>query len=628
MFISSGGGSGGGGGATTMDQLTDAIIASVAAGDELQYDAPSSAFRNRPAFMFSPKSRGAVGDARRYYGLSVTSGSAVVTAGSPVFPTPGSPEATFLVNKTVSIDYAGAADATLTTTIVSVDSTTQVTLAANAGQNKYGKCVMRYHGTNDTTALQNTFDQAAAVPNGMGGVLVDALYSTSGNLNIPDDLWLEGTGRWRTGFMLRPSAGAVHVLRTHDFDTWTGQTGTVNANRVAKNFSIHRLYIDGNGRNNATARFGLAIYGADYDIKDIMIFGAKGVGLWVECNMSSNIPAGSGTGQGDPPYLYGTGPGGIHCYIERVMVMHCAEGNTTTTVGYGLGAQIALLGPHDSYLAGFDVYGSSNHCAYGVLIGHRGAGGGVDGYGGSQVTDGHIWGNHLVGIRVASGGTMLSNIQSEGGDVQMQVAGAKIKATDLRLYGVTGTRSDEGLELASGSDFHGEAIKIEDCDTCAVRFGTATKYRLYGKASTDNPTPPALYVGTPDPNSDIDLDGTNGYNRSLRRRNGHTVAAVDIGTLTGWGTGATVAVRSGSNVYRGEATFTAGTTPAASPTAILTFPFSFGAAPFVLVNRSGTIAGGTSGFTADNITASQVRIQYAGTPSAGASYSVQWMIQE
>ena len=66
----------------------------------------------------------------------------------------------------------------------------------------------------------------------------------------------------------------------------------------------------------------------------------------------------------------------------------------------------------------------------------------------------------------------------------------------------------------------------------------------------------------------------------------------------------------------------------ANPTVVLTFPKAFTSTPFVLAGRSGPSTGGPSGWTVDNVSTTQARFTYAGTPTATASYSFSWMIME
>lgn len=623
---------GGGGGITAIAQASDVGLTSPQPGDALEFDNASSTFKNRPVFWLTPRSRGAVADSRRFFGLNTTLGSAVVTAGAPVFPNPAGTaaeiaEAAFLVGKTISIDYAGAVDATVTAQIVSVDSTTQITLNANAGQTKYGKCTGRIHGTDAKAAIQACIDQAAAIPSGLGGVLIEGVYSYAGDLSIRDNTWMEGTGRWRSGLMLKPSAGAVHMVKTENFTAQTLQSGTTNGNRGTHNFALHRMFFDGNQRNNATAKFGLALYGFDFDLKDLVICYVKGVGLWSEVNMSSNIPAGSGTGSSDAPNLYGTGPGGIHTYLDRVLVFGCADSNTNTTIGANLGAQVALFGPHDSYWRGLDVYGSGNACAYGILFGHSGAGGGVDGVGGSQGSAFHVWGNHVVGLRVASGGTMLDNIQSEGGTTQIQIAGDSIKLNHVRAYGVTGSALG-GLEFVSGDDIQVTGLKVENCDTFAIKFSGGSPTLLTGSASSTNATPPPLLVGTVPTTLEAVFMGTEGYDRSFIKRGGHTILNTDCAT-SGFGTTASVTVRAGSNVYRGEiAVLSGGTGQAASPTVTLTFPKPFTGTPFVVCTRQNLPSGNVNSFMVSALSNTAVSFMYTGTPGGGTTYTVSYWISE
>lgn len=605
----------GGGGATALDGLTDAAISSASTAQQFRY--ANSAWRNATPqrfnlwdYILDQLDGAAYITSHRLFGCSITSGAAVLTSQTDQFT-----EA--MEGRTILVDQAGAAGGTLTTTISTYTNARSVTLAANASTTVSLKGTVRIAGTNISTALDACLAAAGAAGGGMVEIPPGA-FVVSGNHEIPDDVWIEGAGHTRTILMLATGAAAnTDVLRTKNFTSLSyihDNGNTSPGNRGCHGFGISRLMIDGDFRNNASARGGLALYGFDYYLKDLLVAGCKSWGILSECNMTS----------GNTPHQLGTGPGGIHTYWDRVMVQNCADS----------GRQVNFLGPHDSYIQGLDVYKDGSYSSDGLYIGHSGAATGVDGGGGSQFSDIHVWGNHTTGVNVASGGTLIDNLQSEGGDLQLRIAGAKIKVNHARLYGVTGTAADEGLEMASGSDNILTNLKIEDCDVAALRFTSgSTNCLIQGTASSDNGTPPPLVVGTRPVSTEVELLGVAGYDRSYRARAGHAVVAGDFGTFSStWGSSGapSIAVATGGNVYRGNATITAGgaTGIGANPTVVFTFPKAFTAAPVVLVGRSGTGAGGTSNFTVENISTTSCRIIYGGTPTATATYSFSWIIQE
>jgi hypothetical protein len=107
---------------------------------------------------------------------------------------------------------------------------------------------------------------------------------------------------------------------------------------------------------------------------------------------------------------------------------------------------------------------------------------------------------------------------------------------------------------------------------------------------------------------------------------GTATANSDYG-LSGWGSGASVAVLSGSRDSQGTVTVTCGTSPSSNPT--LTFTFVDGAwnsAPSaVAVQNGGT--GLVAWIAAYDITTTYVRFQYIGTPQAGFTYRITYMLR-
>lgn len=106
------------------------------------------------SWQFTPEAYGAKGDGKSLADVAVTSGSAVVTSASANF-TSGD------VGKHIMINGAiGAANIALMTTISSVQSTTQVTLAATASVT--ATALNAVYGTDDTSAIQAASDAACA----------------------------------------------------------------------------------------------------------------------------------------------------------------------------------------------------------------------------------------------------------------------------------------------------------------------------------------------------------------------------------------------------------------------------------------------------------------------------------
>jgi hypothetical protein len=133
--------------AATMNVGTTA--GTVAAGDDARFSAASP-------WVFDVTSYGAVGDVQTATDGAMTSGSAVLTCASGPFTAASQP-----VGKYVIVKGAAANGVTsLVTTIISRQSNTQVTLAANAATTASGALVV--WGTDNTDAIQDAVDAAEA----------------------------------------------------------------------------------------------------------------------------------------------------------------------------------------------------------------------------------------------------------------------------------------------------------------------------------------------------------------------------------------------------------------------------------------------------------------------------------
>lgn len=145
------------------------------------YDRQLLANQRRPmsvAGLTTPETYGAVGDGVLKSDGAMSTGSAILTSATSVF-TQGD------VGKDIGVNGAGAAGVPLITTILSVQSATQVTLAsANAsGGNVTG--TIFYYGTDDTISLQAAID---AIADSGGGTLLfgEKIYCITAELVLPD----------------------------------------------------------------------------------------------------------------------------------------------------------------------------------------------------------------------------------------------------------------------------------------------------------------------------------------------------------------------------------------------------------------------------------------------------------
>lgn len=95
---------------------------------------------------------------------------------------------------------------------------------------------------------------------------------------------------------------------------------------------------------------------------------------------------------------------------------------------------------------------------------------------------------------------------------------------------------------------------------------------------------------------------------------------------TGWGSGASLSVRSNSKDQRGSVTVTVGTGPSANPTLVLTYPDgTWGTDPFSIVSRNGGTGTGITGWTWSE-SATALTITAIGTPVAGETYTLRWAL--
>ncbi|VVB52847.1 Uncharacterised protein [uncultured archaeon] len=111
--------------------------------------------------------------------------------------------------------------------------------------------------------------------------------------------------------------------------------------------------------------------------------------------------------------------------------------------------------------------------------------------------------------------------------------------------------------------------------------------------------------------------------RRILATKGTSLVAGDF-VLSGWGTGASVAVTSGSTDTRGQITVTVGTAPAPNPTTTLTFKNgAFAVAPFAIAKQQG----GTQPLTTieESTTTTTLVITFVGTPIVADTVIITWI---
>lgn len=153
----------------------------------------------------SVKMFGAVSDGKILTDGAMTASSAVLNSPSAPFTSTNAQ-----AGMIIAVVGAGAAGATLLTTIASYTDSSHITLAASASSNVSGAQVM--FGTNNYTAFSNALTAAT------GYLLVPAgVYCLSDGITIPTGVRLEGKGRKVTTICyLKASGDAVTISNGND----------------------------------------------------------------------------------------------------------------------------------------------------------------------------------------------------------------------------------------------------------------------------------------------------------------------------------------------------------------------------------------------------------------------------
>lgn len=345
-------------------------------------------------------------------------------------------------------------------------------------------------GTDITTYFQAALDAAALQADYYGGCILDVPAGTwlvAGNLSIPDNVWLRGSGRNATTILLKNGVVAANtdVFRTQGFTTWTGQTAATNANRGSYGFRVSDMTINGNFRNNETnGRYGLAIFGFDYELHNLEIVSCRDSGWYTEAAFAA----------GDSPYAYGVGPGGLHFYVRQLKIQSCGTNSAGSFVSYS--AQIR--GPHDSFIDTFDVYKVGNHSAAAVFIGDANGSfaDGQDSSGGLQIAQMHIWGNNTIGadINAFTGSIQIIDSQFDAPNTGLRVASNDCQIRDCYFYSVAsaGAASHVGIELNGAKNFSAKDITFNNLGGGALKYtGTAASNAastIEGEVAYDNDT--------------------------------------------------------------------------------------------------------------------------------------------
>lgn len=250
-----------------------------------------------------------------------------------------------------------------------------------------------------------------------GGVLYvpTGTYILGSTVTLKSRVILEGEGIDRS--ILRGKAATSHDLVETD-----GYSSLVGTNTAAGPlcFGLRNLSIDGNRWNRSGTGSCLRIYGYDYELTNVEIYRATGVGFYSEWAISGNVPV--------TPYGKDTMEG----HITGLRVFQCgADG-------------MVFNGPHDTVFR--DILTFIN-VGRGAVFGE----GPACTAGGTMVDQLHSYGNGSWGVVTSTqifGGVIESESNTGGGGIQVNAPGGRIRGGVVTGWGNTGN----GVELnAPGS---------------------------------------------------------------------------------------------------------------------------------------------------------------------------------
>lgn len=210
-----------------------------------------------------------------------------------------------------------------------------------------------------------------------------------------------------------------------------------------------------------------------------------------------------------------------------------------------------------------------------------------------------------------------------------------------KIYNAGGSGATNAIEISSNSDDNlisdnsiedtagtGKAISVAD-STCDNNILQNNHFKGTGATAINDSGTTTKLVNQYDGNTIVTTSFENRFKRVDASIGATALVNTDI-ALSGWGTGATVAVATGSTDMAGTITITAGTTPSANPTATITWKdgafkdsSASNLAPFMVAswNTSGT---GTVAQVGVNTTATTGVLTYFATPVNASTYAITW----
>lgn len=272
----------------------------------------------------------------------------------------------------------------------------------------------------------------AALPSGVGRIVVGLGTFPSTNGVIKPNLIIEGLGEGLSVFQLPNGAAAgAAVLKTENFDSLSlGDTAA-----GPSKWCLRGVTVDGNKANNPSGGNGISVYGYDYKLEGVEVKNAKGHGI-----ASQWSSAGGAT---------------------------IPESNITDVVVHDNdGDGLNWNGPNDAQFS--DVVIALNG-GRGIYAGPKGTAG--------QCSNVHVWGtSHTWAYFIEATGWYLSECEGEGASVGQFFVGANdIAITGGHYFGASNAAITKGIVIGDGSHTPSGYLvmtKITNCVQGELSFGS------------------------------------------------------------------------------------------------------------------------------------------------------------
>lgn len=281
--------------ASYLPSITNAMIAGAAGIDQSKISGLSTALAGKVTtgdIKYNVRDYGAAGDGKRLTGVTASSGSSSVTVSTGSFTNAD-------IGK-IAVVYTNGAAGTIAT-ISGVTSSTQITLAANAGITTSTGFII--YGTDSTTAIQSALTAAASTlsfessfvtnpnqPMGMGNAVVgvppgtgQGIYLVTAQLSVPAGVMFDCDGiivnvladRYNPCILIQPFGGARRLYVEALFGTGI-QAGTSSSSQAHIWLGDVRIWHVGTAIESTgllRAQDGIALVGYHFEITGIFIKG-------------------------------------------------------------------------------------------------------------------------------------------------------------------------------------------------------------------------------------------------------------------------------------------------------------------------------------------------------------------